>query len=215
VIWFLVLVGILLIVLGVWGGPRRRKRPDKASRIPKEATVQEAWEILTSPVEYEEELIKIPEHKPWFVPRGDRRFYQGLLVGLGLGLMAASVLLPFLPRKAAPDQAASLPPAGQAGKQPEAQQPAETQKPAENPKPAGTQQPAQTTPPKGDVSFTVEPGSSSQEIAAQLKAAGLIKSEQEFLDLLIAYGLETKLKAGTFVIPSDASVDDVIKKLTE
>ncbi|MFZ5824577.1 MAG: hypothetical protein ACOY94_09640 [Bacillota bacterium] len=223
-IWFLVLGGILLIVLGVWGGPRRRRRPDKAARIPKEATVQEAWDILTAPVEYDEELIKIPEHKPWYVPGGDRRFHQGLLVGLGLGLMLAAILFPFLPQREAPgEQLASDPPAAQA-EQPKADPPADappaTQPPATQPpgtQPPVTQPPAPTTPPPqpANVTFTVEPGSSSQEIAANLKAAGLINDEEEFLKLVVAYGVETRLQAGTFVIPTDASVDKVLETLTQ
>lgn len=210
-IWFLILGGILLIVLGVWGGPRRRRRPDKAGRIPKEATVQEAWDILTAPVEYDEELIKIPEHKPWYIPGSDRRFRQGLMVGLGLGLVVAAALFPFLPRKEAPgEQIASNPPAAQPEK------PRTDPKP-EPEKPPATQPPTPTPPPPrpANVTFTVEPGSTSQEIAADLKEAGLIEDEQDFLKLVVAYGVETSLKAGTFVIPTDASVDAVLAKLTE
>lgn len=224
VIWFLLLGGLLLIVLGVWGGPQRRRRADKTSRIPREATVQEAWEILTSPVEYEEELIKIPEHKPWFVPGTDRRFQQGLLVGLGAGLLVAALVYPSLPGKETTEPQVAVNPPTQnekpaADKDP-ASQPPQGEQPAGQP-PQGGQQPAgqspQTPPPPtpANVTFTVEPGSPSQEIATNLKAAGLIADEAEFLDLVAAYGVETQLKAGTFVIPTGASVDTIIAKLTE
>lgn len=212
-IWFLVLGGILLILLGVWGGPRRRKRPDKAGRIPREATVQEAWDILTSPVQYEEELIKIPEHKPWYVPGSDRRFHQGLLVGMGLGLMVAAVLMPFVPRREAlpPEQAAADPSPVQVEPKPAQTQPAQTP-PAQTPPAEG---PAPATPKAANVNFTVDPGSSTQEIAANLKAAGLIADEQTFLELVVASGLETSLQAGTFVIPTGASPEKVLEKLTQ
>lgn len=212
-IWFLVVTGILLIVLGAWGGPRRRQRLDKASRIPNEATVQEAWEILTTPVEYDEELIKIPEDKPGLLPGVDRRFQQGLLVGLGLGLMVAALVVAFLPRGQEPrQQVASNPPAVSNPPVAKAEQPAP--KPESSAAPAQTQAAPQPSRP-ATVTFVVEEGSPSQKIAADLKAAGLIKSEQEFLDLVFALGMETQLKAGTFEIPSDASVDAVIKLLTQ
>ena len=101
-IWFLLAAGLLLIVLGVWGGPATRRRPDKSERIPREATVQEAWDILTSPVQYDDELIKIPDHRPWFLPGGDRRFQRGLLVGFGAGLLLSALLLPLIAPPAAP-----------------------------------------------------------------------------------------------------------------
>lgn len=214
-IWFLVVAGILLVLLGVWGGPRRRRRPEKASRIPKDATVQEAWDILTAPVEYDEEVIKIPDHKPWFVPSGDRRFHQGLAVGLGLGLVVAALVLPFVPRGEAPQP--DLPEAPKVAETPD---PVGTATPPVTPPPTQEQAPDQTQPaappPKPvNVTFVVEPGSPSQVIAANLKAAGLIADEQAFLDLVFALGVETRLKAGTFVIPTDASLDAVIKVLTE
>ncbi|MFZ5814629.1 MAG: hypothetical protein ACOY93_04945 [Bacillota bacterium] len=222
-IWFLVLGGIFLILLGLWGGPRRQKRPDKAARIPKEATVQEAWEILTSPVQYDEELIKIPEHRPWYIPGADRRFQRGLLVGLGLGLLLALMLSPLLPRRAGDGgEVAHQPPQEAAGPAQPAQ-PAQPEQPAQptgqQAEPAGQTQPEPAPPPPppkpANITFTVEPGSTSQEIAANLKAAGLIPNEQEFLELVAALGVETRLQAGTFVIPTDASVDAIIAKLTE
>lgn len=207
-IGFLVAAGILLIVLGVWGGPRRRQRQEKSTRIPKEATVQEAWDILTSPVEYEAEIIKIPEHKPWFVPSKDRRFQRGLLVGLGLGLGVAALVAPLLPRTAAPqgEVASTPPPAAEPGKTgTTTPAPSTTEPPAQPPQPA---------PKPANQTFVVEPGSPSQSIAASLKAAGLIADEQAFLDRIAALGVETQLKAGTFVIPTGASLDDVINELT-
>lgn len=218
-IWFLVVGGILLIMLGVWGGPRRKVRPDKASRIPKEATVQEAWDILTAPVQYDEELIKIPEHKPWFIPGGDRRFRQGLMVGLGLGLLLAALLLPFLPAKGAPPEPpAPESPAGQtnpADETPGQQVVGKEEEPTADPGEMVTPPPVSTPPQPANVTFVVEPGSTSQQIAASLKAANLIADEQEFLQRVVALGVETRLQAGTFVIPTGATVDQVIGELTQ
>ncbi len=218
-VWFLLVGGLILILLGVWGGPRRKHRPEKSSRIPKDATVQEAWDILTSPVQYEDELIKIPEHKPFRLPSSDRRFYQGLAVGLGMGLVMAAFLSPFLPGQAeTPSQVAA-----EQGEKPETPaadpDPAGAQKPDEQAKPAETETPPAVTPPEppkpANVTVTIEPGSSSHDIASTLKAAGVIADEQEFLRLVEAYGVETSLKAGTFVIPTDATVDQVIEQVTK
>ena len=179
VTWILLAAGLLLVVLGVWGGPATRRRPEKAERIPREATVQEAWDILTSPVEYDEELIKIPDHQPWFLPGGDRRFQRGLAVGLGAGLMLAVLLAPLIARPKAP---ASPEPGDNTGvvqgpgqqdpggwapdpsfppNPPPAADPEPDPEPEPDPGNAGEPEPA----PSQTVSVTVAMGSSSQDIA--------------------------------------------------
>ncbi|WP_273378019.1 hypothetical protein [Symbiobacterium thermophilum] len=227
--WILLAAGLLLVVLGVWGGPATRRRPEKAERIPREATVQEAWDILTSPVEYDEELIKIPDHQPWFLPGGDRRFQRGLAVGLGAGLMLAVLLAPLIARPKAP---ASPEPGDNTGvvqgpgqqdpggwapdpsfppNQPPAADPEPEPEPEPDPGNAGEPEPA----PSQTVSVTVAMGSSSQDIAALLKEAGLVKSEEDFLSVVAELGVETRLKAGTFDIPTDASPIEIVNLLTQ
>lgn len=230
--WFLLLLGLLLILLGVWGGPSRRPRPDKTSRIPREATVQEAWDILTSPVEYDDELIKIPEHRSWFLPGSDRRFHQGVAVGLGAGLLVAAIALPFMAKPVAPGNdlaqlnnppgttqqgaGSTQPPAGEKPEGSGAAQPPTSGSNQGEKSPAGdqSQPPKQPEAPAKDVEFIIEPGSASQEIAAALEAAGLISSEQAFLDKVAEMGVETSLKAGTFTIPAGASLERIIGELT-
>lgn len=221
-IGYLMAFGILLIVVGIWGGPRRREKPDKTSRIPREATVQEAWEILISPVEYDEELIKIPEDRPWYLPGGDRRFWQGLLVGLGSGVLAMALLVRLAPgivqQQAPPEN-----PPGQVAVEPE---PGNPEAPPEEPGepepqvPAGPEEPAEPEAPAGpeappaEITVVIEPGSLSWDIAAALKEAGLIADEQEFLDRVAELGVETSLQAGTFTFPSGVTIDEIIAALT-
>jgi len=215
-------LGILLVVVGVWGGPRRRQKPDKTSRIPREATVQEAWEILVSPVEYDEELIKIPEHRPWYLPGSDRRFWQGLLVGLGAGVLAMALVVHFAPGLFVPES-----PPGQVAVEPEPPASPEPSAPPEEPgepappgepeepaAPAEPEEPAEPPAPPAEITVVIEPGSHSGDIAAALKAAGLIADEQAFLDRVAELGVETSLQAGTFTFPSGATIDEIIAGLT-
>jgi hypothetical protein len=241
VIWYLVAFGILLIVVGVWGGPRRRQRPDKTNRIPREATVQEAWDILVSPVEYDEELIKIPEHRPWYLPGRDRRFQQGLFVGLGAGVLAMALIVNFTGgmwlQGPAPGQVAAgdeQQPGGSTEPEPPAnptepgavtnpevpENPGTPENPGapENPEvpapPEAPAEPATPAAPPSEITVVIEPGSVSGDIAAALKEAGLITDEQAFLDRVGELGVETYLQAGTFIFPSGATLDEIIAGLT-
>lgn len=231
-IWFLLAAGLLLIVLGVWGGPATRRRPEKAERIPREATVQEAWDILTSPVQYDDELIKIPDHRPWFLPGGDRRFQRGLLVGFGGGLLVAALLLPLVARPAPsaepePGQGTGVvqvpgqPDPGGAAGDPSAEPalPPADPDPASEPgigeEPPSGSEPGPEPAEPAIVTVTVDMGSSSQDIAALLKDAGLVGSEEEFLSVVAELGVETRLQAGTFEIPKDASPVEIVNLLTQ
>lgn len=201
------MAGIALALIGLWGGPSpnaKRREAEAAAR--KQPTVSDAWEVLSRPLE--EEMIKIPEHRPWYAPGGDKRFQQGLLVGLGAGLLVATVAVSFLPRgqTAAPKTAAKD----------SAPAPTEvsTAKPAPA-QPGPAAQPVPVQPPKPvTVNFTVEPGHLAPDIAANLKAAGLIADEDQFLARVAELGVDTSLRAGTFVIPTGATLDKVIEKLT-
>ena len=58
-------------------------------------------------------------------------------------------------------------------------------------------------------------GSSSSSIAKALEKQGLVKSASDFLNVLVASGKETKLKAGTFAIPEGSTDDKIIEILTK
>jgi len=213
VTWLLLLVGIALMLLGIWGGPgRARRRKEVEALARKQHTVSEAWDILTRPID--DQLIKIPEHKPWYVPGGDRRFQQGLLVGLGTGLVIAGMVASTIDRTAVPpNQTAGNKPPTTTTTPPATQPSGQTKPPATTP-PATT--PPATTPPAqpANKTFVVESGDLATTIAAKLKAEGLIADEDKFLLRLTELEVDTRLKAGTFVIPTGASVDDVIRALT-
>ena len=61
----------------------------------------------------------------------------------------------------------------------------------------------------------IAPGSSSASIASALENQGLIKSADEFLNLLVSSGKETKLKAGTFAITQGSTDSQIIDILTK
>ncbi|MDO4711726.1 MAG: endolytic transglycosylase MltG, partial [Peptostreptococcaceae bacterium] len=63
--------------------------------------------------------------------------------------------------------------------------------------------------------ITIASGSSAGSIAGTLKSNGLISDTNAFLNKVVASGKENKLKAGTFTIPSNASVDQIINILTK
>ncbi|HWI66479.1 MAG TPA: hypothetical protein VNT75_32015 [Symbiobacteriaceae bacterium] len=207
-IWVLGFAGIALALIGLWGGPAKTtKRREAEAMARKQPTVSDAWEVLSKPLE--EELIKIPEHRPWYAPGGDRRFQQGLLVGLGAGLMVAAVSVSFLPREAAPktDLASNKP-------APAPVQTAPTQPAGQAPAAAPTQQPAAPAPTPVNINITVDDGDAASTIADKLKARGLIANTDQFLARVTELGADTSLKAGTFSIPTGAPLDAVIKALT-
>lgn len=204
-IWFLGIAGISLVLLGLWEGPGlARKRREAEALARKQPTVSEAWDILARPMQ--EEVIRIPQGRTGF--GGDRRFVRGVLTGLGAGFMVASVVLSFTPRQAPPQatQTAEKTPAPvvtQPSPQPSGEAPAPTQ-PAT---PAPAVQPV-------NVNIAVEPGDPAETIAEKLLAQGLIKDTAAFLNRLAERGLETSLQAGTFPIPTNATLDQVIDHLT-
>jgi len=74
------------------------------------------------------------------------------------------------------------------------------------------EQTAQQEPP-ATVEFIISAGESAGKIAENLHAQGLIEDESGFLAELVAQGADTKLKIGTFTIPSGASVSEIIQIL--
>jgi hypothetical protein len=182
-------------------------------------TVSEAWEIISRPVE--DELIKIPEHRPWHLPGLDRRFLRGLVLGLGTGLVIAALTPGWLSER-------STAPLGTIQRQDSGKAPGTGQasdsgastggKPVNQPgQPAATQpgQPGTPSPKPADVTIVVEVGDAAATIGERLKAAGLITDVEAFVNRVTERGLEGSLKAGTFVVPTGATLDQVIDTLTQ
>lgn len=212
--WLLALLGVILIGLSAWSGPWLTKRPRHTGggepEVP--ASRDEAWAILGQPIHRAEEMARHSEQQ-------SRRYQQGLLMGLGIGLVAAWAVTLVTPRTApVPPVVAQAPaPVGPGG----SAAPGATAPPAANPATSGgetgTGPTGQTAPapPRqaADVKFTVDEGDSAPTIAGKLKAAGLIADESAFLARVADRGVDTMLRAGTFVIPTQASVDQVIDAL--
>lgn len=63
-------------------------------------------------------------------------------------------------------------------------------------------------------SVYIEPGSSAAKIAEPLISLKLINSEEEFVNAVNSMGVSSKLKSGTFIIPANATLEEIIKILT-
>jgi hypothetical protein len=214
-IWFLGFLGLVLALLGLWGGPAPRpKRRDAEVAASRQPTVSEAWDVLARPLT--DELIKFPEHRPWYAPGGDKRFQRGLMLGLGAGLLVSALAVLYVPRPQVPGQVAANEPGGKPAAQTPSPTPtvSPTQTPAQTQTPAPTQPQAPANPAPVNVTFEVAVGTSGGEIAANLKARGLIADPKAFLDELERRNLSASLQAGTFVIPTGATMDKVIEVLT-
>ena len=64
------------------------------------------------------------------------------------------------------------------------------------------------------VSVYIEYGSTGSQIAQILVDSGLITSKDQFYDAVAAAGADTKLQAGSFKIPSDATPAKIISIIT-
>ncbi len=63
--------------------------------------------------------------------------------------------------------------------------------------------------------ISITPGSSSDKVANALYENNIITSKENFISRLIELNSETKIKAGSFQIPSNSSVDEVIQIITQ
>jgi hypothetical protein len=68
---------------------------------------------------------------------------------------------------------------------------------------------------KSKVSIQIEPGTTGSQIAQILIDSGLIESKKEFYNAIKIAGAETRLTAGNFNIPSNATPDQIIQIITE
>ena len=64
-------------------------------------------------------------------------------------------------------------------------------------------------------SIYIAPGSNASQIADILIGVKLFETRQAFFDAVSAASADTKLQAGTFIIPSDATPAQVVKILTQ
>lgn len=75
---------------------------------------------------------------------------------------------------------------------------------------------SQTQPPAGgNVKITIPQGAAGERIAKILVENGLVNQSSDFLNVLKKSGLESKLRSGTYNIPSGSTPDQIIKILTE
>lgn len=94
--------------------------------------------------------------------------------------------------------------------QPSTPEPQAPAAPQESAKPSADQPAVKET-----ISFTISSGSTAKSIADSLKAQGLISDAAGFLQSLAQSGKDTRLKAGTFVIPRGATPAEIINILTK
>ena len=87
---------------------------------------------------------------------------------------------------------------------------------APTPEPESSAEPAVTPAElsKEDVTIVVKSGESSYTICQKLEQAGLINSASDFDTYLYLNGYDRKLRAGSFVIPADASQESIADILT-
>jgi hypothetical protein len=77
-------------------------------------------------------------------------------------------------------------------------------------------QPAEGAPAEEVTQYSVyiEYGETAAQIAQKLLGVGLIKDKEEFYDALIAADAATRLQAGNFTIPSNATIQQIVNILT-
>lgn len=81
-----------------------------------------------------------------------------------------------------------------------------------------TNQDALNTPISGDatpVVFTVNPGETASQIAANLTALGLVSDQTLFRNYMRYYGLDTQIEAGSYQIAHNMSIPQIAVALTE
>ncbi len=87
--------------------------------------------------------------------------------------------------------------------------------PEQDPEPPVVQMPSTEFKTAVDRTVEIPSGAYSQKIAQILSEAGVVPSQDAFLNKISEAGLETKLKAGTFKIPAGSTLDDVVKIVTK
>lgn len=184
--WPLVVAGLILLGVGLFGLPMIKGKQER----PAEPSKEEAWDILARPVEHTQ----------------GPRFQQGLLTGLGIGLLIGGAAVAWTLWSTPSPSAAKTPPI--ASQDENASAPEKDSATSDDAETEEAETPTPTT-------FEIEEGSTAPVIAERLTAAGLVESEEAFLDRVHERGVDTYLRAGTFSIPAEASLDQVIDALLE
>lgn len=210
-VWIFLGLGIALLVVGVLMAVLPTLRADRAQAHAEGQ--EEAWAVLSQPVAADE-LIRLPKDQPVWGRLLSSKFLQGSIVGAGSSLLVAGIVLSYaliLPGGLSAAEVAKpeSKPAESTTPAPPVSTPA-TPEPAE---PAPTTE-VETTPKPGSLTFTINSGELSQEIAFNLKANGFIEHQGNFLERLAARELETMIQIGEFEIPANATIDKVIDIIT-
>ena len=113
------------------------------------------------------------------------------------------------------DGSQALPDQTQNNQTPGDDQQQKPENPEQQPSAQQSAPPSASSPEASIKNIEIAPGSSSASIASALEKQGLIKSADEFLNLLVSSGKETKLKAGTFAITQGSTDSQIIDILTK
>lgn len=65
-----------------------------------------------------------------------------------------------------------------------------------------------------EITFTIEPGMSSGEVASLLEKAGVIESRQQFQQYIIEAQLEGLIKSGEYTFTNQMSLEEIIDIIT-
>lgn len=65
-----------------------------------------------------------------------------------------------------------------------------------------------------EIMVTINPGTSTGSVAGLLEEKGIINSKEQFEAYLIRQGLETKIKAGVYILRTDMTFEEIAEKLT-
>lgn len=206
-VWIFLGLGIALLVVGVLLAVVPVLRADRAHA----QTVgdEEAWTVLSQPVAATTELIRLPKDQPVWGRLLGSRFLQGSIVGAGTSLVVVGIVISYAlvvpgglgtaeAANSAPKVTDTAPVIPTTPAEPAPKTETETATVPETPKPTVA------------VPFEIKSGAISQDIAFNLKAAGYIANQTEFLERLAARGLEMSIQIGEFEIPTGSTLDQVI-----
>ena len=98
-----------------------------------------------------------------------------------------------------------------------------TAEPSPEPSPEPTMEPTQVPTPKptptnipanSNVTFAVQSGMSSGQVATLLVEKGLIEDAEEFNQYIVEAGKASVIRVGTYTVPKDATYEDIMIKMT-
>lgn len=77
----------------------------------------------------------------------------------------------------------------------------------------GSSQIGKTQEQLAEIEIFIQPGETAADIAQKLLEKGIIKEDEEFLQIVREKRLDRKLRAGSYLITVDTDLDDFIEKL--